>query len=578
MDRKGSRKAHGHPERTKKRAFRGNQHTTEQDTEFTSTSAQKLRGSEDMDITIAKEFGFCFVNFFTVFSAIASCVICKNCKGDIKFSPTSNRGLGFKICIECSCNKVLIDSSPSIRSAYEINRRIVFVMRLLGVGREGINLFCGLMDIGQGLSRCTYYVCLENIYEAASTVYDWILRRAISEEQELNEEAGNIRNNITVSGDGTWKKRGFSSLFGVSTLIGKYSKKVVDAVVKSSFCQGCNLWNHRKDENFVEYNKWYATHEENCSINYSGSAGKMEIDAIVEMFHRSEEKYEVRYVKYIGDGDSKTFKDILDADPYGEEVLVSKKECVGHVDKRMGTRLRNAKKSKKGIGGKGAGKLTDKVIAELTKYYGLAIRRNPNSVENMRKEIWATYYHKSSTDKKPRHQNCPSGESSWCKWRKAKATGSLDEYKHEKPPLSDKVLNILEPIYQELSRDDLLTRCIGAETQNNNESLNSLIWTLAPKHIHSGPKIVEIATFLAVIIFNEGFLPILKTMEIMGITIGQQADVYAIFRNDNRITRSQQRLSDFAKQFRIDRREDRTAQNDMFETEEGLLYGPGLAD
>ncbi|EFN73349.1 hypothetical protein EAG_02316, partial [Camponotus floridanus] len=49
--------------------------------------------------------------------------------------------------------------------------------------------------------------------------------------------------------------------------------------------------------------------------------------------------------------------------------------------------------------------------------------------------------------------------------------------------------------------------------QNNNEnSLNSLIWTFAPKYFHYGAKIVEIATFLAIIIFNEGFMAILNVI------------------------------------------------------------------
>lgn len=69
------------------------------------------------------------------------------------------------------------------------------------------------------------------------------------------------------------------------------------------------------------------------------------------------------------------------------------------------------RKKNKGIGDKGPGKLTDKVIGELTTYYGLAIRRHPDSIEEMKKAIWATYYHKSSTDNKP-HQNCPSGVES----------------------------------------------------------------------------------------------------------------------------------------------------------------------
>ncbi|KOC61418.1 hypothetical protein WH47_06585 [Habropoda laboriosa] len=212
----------------------------------------------------------------------------------------------------------------------------------------------------------------------------------------------------------------------------------------------------------------------------------------------------------------------------------------------MGTRLRNARKTNKGIGGKGTGKLTEKVIAELTKYYGLAIRRNPNSVEEMRKGIWATYFHKSSTNERRQRQNCPPGKDSWCKWRQAEAAGTVENYTHEKPPLNDKVLEILKPIYEDLSSDQLLERCIRAETQNNSESLNAIIWTFAPKDIHSGAKIVEIATFLA-IIFNEGFLPILKVMSVRGATAGQQAEAYVNSRNEVRITCSERRSSEFSK-------------------------------
>jgi len=78
-------------------------------------------------------------------------------------------------------------------------------------------------------------------------------------------------------------------------------------------------------------------------LNHSESADKIEIDGIVEMFCKSEEKSGVKYKTYIGDGDSKTFKGICDIQPY-KDIIVEKKECVGHVEKRVGTRLRNLKK------------------------------------------------------------------------------------------------------------------------------------------------------------------------------------------------------------------------------------------
>lgn len=435
------------------------------------------------------------------------------------------------------------------------------------------------MDICQGISIATYYACVKNIYVAASTVYDCIISKAVNEEQELisASDSNDSPTDFTVSGDGTWKKRGFSSLFGVTTLVAKNCKKVVDTVVKSNFCQGCNVWKNKKNSDISAYNDWLEDHEESCTINHKGSAGKMEVDAIVEMFCRSVEKHGVKYVKYIGDGDTKTFKGILDIDPYDGDPLVQKKECVGHVQKRMGARLRKAKKDNTGIGGKGEGKLTDKVINTLSLYYGLAIRRHPDSVENMKNAIWATYYHNSSTNEDPQHMYCPPGSESWCKWQKAASEGTLQEFDHENP-LCDKVLKIIKPIYESLSSEELLTRCLGSETQNNNESLNSLIWTFAPKHIHSGPEIIEIATFIAVCIFNEGFIPILKMMTIMGVKIGPEAHAFAVKRDNARIDRSEIRTSIASKEARTARLEERNAENSFFEVEEGPMYAAGMAD
>ncbi|XP_036138809.1 uncharacterized protein LOC118644394 [Monomorium pharaonis] len=133
----------------------------------------------------------------------------------------------------------------------------------------------------------------------------------------------------------------------------------------------------------------------------------MEVDAILDMFKRFEDEYGVKYKYYIGDGDSKTFKTILDEKPYGEGFQVIKKKYVGHVQRKIDTRLRNVKKNTKGLSGKE--KLTNKVIGELSKYYGNTIRNNNENVEKMKKAIMATLYHKCSIDACPRHQFYPEG-------------------------------------------------------------------------------------------------------------------------------------------------------------------------
>ncbi|EZA54492.1 hypothetical protein X777_05747 [Ooceraea biroi] len=311
------------------------------------------------------------------------------------------------------------------------------------------------MDIGQGISISTYEFIVRHIHTAASSVFDSVCKKAVKEEKEKNIENGRPAEEFKISGDGSWKKRGFTSLYGVTTLIGYYTGKIIDLIVKSAYCHACIIW--KKKEGTDEYAEWYEQHEGECFMNHSGSAGKMEVDAIKEMILRSEEKFGVKYVNYIGDGDSKTYKGILDVNPYGDDYPVIKSECVGHVEKRMGTRLRNIKKEKK-LGGRG--KLTDARITKLTKYYGLAIRRNVNSVQDMKRAIKATLDHLTSTDKNPKHKNCPPGNESWCKWRKAEAAGKTQEYEHP-PPLNPEIVKHILPIYEDLSKDDLLTRCLG---------------------------------------------------------------------------------------------------------------------
>jgi len=56
----------------------------------------------------------------------------------------------------------------------------------------------------------------------------------------------------------------------------------------------------------------------------------------------------------------------------------------------------------------------------------------------------------------------------------------------------------------------------------NNKNYNYSIWQFAPKHIFSATKIIKIAAFLVVCIFNKEFSLLLKILEVMGIKIGPQ--------------------------------------------------------
>ena len=102
------------------------------------------------------------------------------------------------------------------------------------------------------------------------------------------------------------------------------------------------------------------------------------------------------------------------------DVEVQKKECVGHVQKRLGTALRKLKKEKKGLGGKG--RLTDAMIDKLQNYYGIAIRSNTGNLPAMKKAILASLFHcASSADRNLHLQYCLEETDSWCGFTRDRA-------------------------------------------------------------------------------------------------------------------------------------------------------------
>ncbi|KAL7290650.1 hypothetical protein TKK_0015411 [Trichogramma kaykai] len=427
------------------------------------------------------------------------------------------------------------------------------------------------MELPRPIFQSFYDKVVKHIQIASEEVSQDSIMRAAKEKKYLAVKDGE-KDGITVSGDGTWRKRGFFSLYGIVTLIGYKVGKIVDYTVQSKYCKACEYWKKHADSE--KYAEWLEAHKLERNVNHEGSSGKMEIDSAVEMFKRSEKLHKVRYAKYIGDGDAKTFKGIIDSKPY-KKFNVVKKECVDHVQKRMGTRLRNLNKNNKGLAGKG--KLTGKLIDELSIYYGLAIRRNSDSVEKMKNEIWASIFHKLSTDDEPQHDRCPPGEDSWYSWQQAKATNSLDQYTH-KPALSDEVFEAIKPIYEDLSSEDLLTRCTGGYTQNNNECFNSTVWALAPKTMTSGKTVPDMATNIAVSIYNDGFSTIMSILEVMGMKIRPNSYNFCLEVDAKRIEKAENSLSEAVKEARIMSRSTRKNKMDENFNLEGQLYGAGIAD
>jgi len=110
--------------------------------------AKKLKNKDDIDITTDVTISYRILNFCSVFMVLSDYVVRKKCGGNITFSEKSARGLGFQLVIQCAvCKPVNINSCPLIDNRYEINKRFVFVMRMLGLGLAGGEKFCAFMDL-----------------------------------------------------------------------------------------------------------------------------------------------------------------------------------------------------------------------------------------------------------------------------------------------------------------------------------------------------------------------------------------------------------------------------------------------
>ncbi|KAH9372084.1 hypothetical protein HPB48_017425 [Haemaphysalis longicornis] len=167
----------------------------------------------------------------------------------------------------------------------------------------------------------------------------------------------------------------------------------------------------------------------------------------------------------------------------------------------MGTNLRKLLSQHKGHGLGGKGRLTGDLVNKLTSHYGWTFKSLEGDVEATHRAVMATYLHVTSRDGVSNHSLCPTDNDSWCRQKAAEAKGQPPP-KHRWPA---HVCEALLPVYERLSDRKLLERCQRGKTQNNNQSLHSMISALAPKERHASLFTVVAAVGEAVMKFNAGY-------------------------------------------------------------------------
>ena len=369
-----------------------------------------------------------------------------------------------------------------------------------------------------------------------------------------------------ISCDGTWQRRGYSSLNGIVTIISMENGKVLDVEPMTRICKPCKLKENIKSSSPDQYAVWKAQHV--CSADYHGSAPNMEPVGAKRMFERSIQKHSLRYTEFYGDGDSKSFPSVQNI---YDDVTVKKLECIGHIQKRVGTRLRKLRQNVKGIGGKG--KLTNAMIDRLQNYYGLAIRQNVGCIEEMKKAIHASLFHVASSEKNEWHTHCPNGPSSWCQFKRDVANGTQHYHPGKGLPLD--IVAKIKPIYNDLSTSELLEKCLHGKTQNQNESFNGMVWDRIPKSTYVARNQLELGTYDAVANFNIGRKATLLTFQDLGINPGKYTTAGCKTMNSRRLFHAGYKNSKESKDRRKAIRGQKKKKEDSAIGKEGTSYSPG---
>ena len=295
----------------------------------------------------------------------------------------------------------------------------------------------------------------------------------------------------------------------------------------------------------------------------------MELEGTRRIFNRSIEDHKLRYTKFLGDGDTKSYTNVKDT---YDGIVVKKLECVGHYQKRIGTRCRKLKKNVKGLGGRG--RLTNVTIDRLQNYFGIALRQNTNNLKAMKSSVCASLFHVASSKENNLHYpHCPTGPTSWCKHNRDIANNTAT-YKPG-PGLPTDIVMMLRPMYNELSSDDMLSKCLHGKTQNQNESFNSTIWERIPKSTYVSLKHLKLGVHDAVSNFNIGRKASVLLYEKLKMIPGVFTIQGCIRLNRKRLSLSHYKNAEKNKLQRKKLRGKKFCKQDGHEETEGKLYEAG---
>ena len=132
-------------------------------------------------------------------------------------------------------------SSEKSGKGFDINKRLVYSMRSCGQGFGGMERFAVCMNMPKPMNKNNYNKLAISIKEACKVVAEETMSDAASELRAKQTQLSNKVVNEKISCDGSWQRRGFSSLNGFVAAISMDNGKVLDAEPMSRYCRSCYM-------------------------------------------------------------------------------------------------------------------------------------------------------------------------------------------------------------------------------------------------------------------------------------------------------------------------------------------------
>ena len=191
------------------------------------------------------------------------------------------------------------------------------------------------------------------------------------------------------------------------------------------------------------------------------------------------------------------------------------------------------------------------------------------NLKGMQNNICAALFHVASSIITLQY---PPGESSWCKYQRDKSTGTSTYIPG--PGLPQEVIKHVKPIFAELSKETLLSKCLHGKTQNQNESYNALIWERLPKTKYVSLTQLKFGSYDAVSHCNIGKKSSVHLFEKLSMIPGRYLTKQCANINRKRLFGSEYKASDDARKRRKILRVAKKSRMDKNEATDGT-YEPG---